>query len=217
MVNKLTEAQFVTVDLGDGHVFHTGRLPDELTWDQATFDAAFNLHPVDRHWIKMLGKSVQTPRWQQAYGATYSYTGSDNTALPIPSLLKSLLLWTRENVDERLNGLLLNWYYGPADYIGPHHDDTDDLVVGSPIVTISFGEQRTFRLSKGRAPSKRIIDVTAGPGAVFVTPWDTNNAWKHSVPKRTSYLGRRISVTLRAFDRGVLPPDQYFGLPQAPQ
>jgi hypothetical protein len=31
-------------------------------------------------------------------------------------------------------------------------------------------------------------------------PYNTNLAWKHSVPKRACYRGRRISVTLRAFE-----------------
>jgi hypothetical protein len=31
-------------------------------------------------------------------------------------------------------------------------------------------------------------------------PYDTNLAWKHQVPKAAKRLGRRISVTLRAFE-----------------
>ena len=74
-----------------------------------------------------------------------------------------------------------------------------DMVADAPIVTISFGETRTFRLTRGK--EKR--DFEAVSGAVFVLPYSTNLAWKHAVPKSVRYRGRRISVTLRAFHAGA--------------
>lgn len=113
-------------------------------------------------------------------------------------------------LDQRLNGLLLNWYQGPDHHIGPHRDNTTDLVEGSPIVTISFGEQRTFRLEPVGRGDSSAVDFVTGEGTVLVLPWDTNQAWKHSVPSDPKrYRGRRISVTARAFQRGLLPPDHY--------
>jgi len=50
------------------------------------------------------------PRWQQAYGHAYRYTGSTNRALPVPAVLEPFLTWVQSTVDPRLNGLLLNWY-----------------------------------------------------------------------------------------------------------
>jgi alkylated DNA repair dioxygenase AlkB len=198
-------------DFGDGLAFYAGRLPDDLVWSTEQFEAAWHLHPVERHWVKMVGKLVQTPRWQQAYGANYKYTGSCNNAMPIPQMLVPLLRWSQEKIDERLNGLLVNSYDGPNDYIGPHHDSPKGLVGGSPIVTASFGETRTFRLTKWKR-RQRIAqhDFEATSGSVFVTPWNTNKGWKHEVLKRAKYHGRRISVTIRAFADGVLPASEYF-------
>ena len=71
----------------------------------------------------MHGRPVQTPRWQQAYGADYHYTGQTNAALPVPKSLEPVRDLARRAIDERLNGLLLNWYDGKlGHYIGPHHD-----------------------------------------------------------------------------------------------
>ena len=63
--------------------------------------------------------------------------------------------------------------------------------------TISLGEQRTFRLTRKETKGRR--DFPATDGAVFVTPWETNLAWKHQVTKSARGKGRRISITLRAF------------------
>ena len=146
----------------------------------------------------MHGRPVKTPRWQQAYRADYHYTGRTNTALPVPAILEPLHHWARQAIDDRLNGLLLNWYDGAlGHYIGPHHDSTKNMVTGAPIVTVSLGEQRIFRLTNPKLKVKR--DFLADAGTVSIMPYDTNLAWKHSVPKLARNRGRRISITLRAF------------------
>jgi alkylated DNA repair dioxygenase AlkB len=190
--------QFECHDLDGRHAFYTGRLPAGLCPDARGFDRLWALHPAGYHVIHMHGRPVETPRWQQAYGRDYHYTGRVNAALPTPPLLEPLLAWGREAVDPRLNGLLLNWYDGAlGHYIGPHHDNTKGLVIGSPIVTVSLGEERVFRLTRPGSKDRR--DFRADDGAVFVTPYDTNDAWKHQVPRSARRRGRRVSVTLRAF------------------
>lgn len=187
------------LDLGDGLRFFRGILPEELVWDEATFDRAWALHPDERPSILMHGRRVQIPRWQRAYGADYRFSGQTSRALPVPEVLAPLLEWSRAAINPDLIGLLLNWYDGAGHYIGEHHDADEDLVAGTPIVTISFGETRTFRLSCGKGPDRVVRDFTAENGSVFVLPQDTNAVWKHSVPKSTRYTGRRVSVTVRAF------------------
>jgi len=162
------------------------------------FEEIWNLHPEKFHTLLMHGKEVLTPRWQQSYGKNYRYSGSKNNALPIPSLLASFLDWAQQNIDSRLNGLLLNWYDGKKDhYIGAHRDDTRDLMPNSPIVTISLGQERVFRM---RPFKKRgFKDITFRNGEVIVMPADTNQNWTHEVPKFKKYDGKRISITLRDF------------------
>ncbi len=194
-----TYADFEAHILDDGHRLFVGRLPEDLRPDAAGFEALWALHPEDYHVIKMMGRPVKTPRWQQAYGRDYRYTGTTNVALPVPPRLGPVLAWGRAAVDGRLNGLLLNWYDGSrGHYIGPHHDNTNGLVPGAPIVTVSLGEGRVFRLS--HATTKGCRDFAATDGTAFVMPYDTNEAWKHAVPRSTRYRGRRISITLRAFE-----------------
>jgi alkylated DNA repair dioxygenase AlkB len=181
--------------LDDRHVLFEGTLPSALRPD---FEALWELHPAAFHRIAMHGREVETPRWQRAYGADYHYTGRTNRALPVPPLLSPLLSWCSERFDERLNGLLLNWYDAERrHYIGRHRDSRKNMCEGAPIVTISLGEERVFRLRPWRGKGKR--DFAAESGTLFVMPYATNLAWTHEVPHFARHRGRRISITLRAF------------------
>jgi alkylated DNA repair dioxygenase AlkB len=191
---------FVAHDLGDGLHFWAGRVPEGLRWDAARFEAEWSLRPDDRPTIHLHGRPVQIPRWQQAYGRDYRFSGQVSAAAPVPPLLEPLLAWARAAIHPSLNGLLLNWYEGPGHYIGPHNDSTVGMAAGTPIVTVSFGEERKFRLSRGKSEAREAKDFAAPDGTVFVLPRDTNAAWKHSVPKSARYTGRRISVTVRGFE-----------------
>jgi alkylated DNA repair dioxygenase AlkB len=191
--------QLTCHSLDGKHEFWTGLLPEELHLSAEASERLWMLHPQEYHEIKMHGRLVKTPRWQQAYGADYYYTGNVNKALPIPTLLEPLHQWVKENVDLRLNGILINWYDGKlGHYIGKHRDDMTDLVEGSPIVTISFGEERVFRLR----PVKQggYLDFPTRHGSIFVMSYATNQAWKHEVPRSKRYAGQRISITFRAFN-----------------
>ncbi len=187
------------IDLDADHHVFVGTIPDELHLDPAAFDALWDRRPADFHDITIHGRTVKTPRWQQAFGVPYVYSGGRAEASPIPQSLTSFLHWTRDVIEPRVNGLLLNWYEAArGHYIGPHRDSPHQLVVGAPIVTISLGASRIFRMRpwKGRG----YTDFRADDGAVFVLPFDTNRAWTHEVPHHRWNRGRRISITLRAFD-----------------
>jgi alkylated DNA repair dioxygenase AlkB len=196
-MNRYENFECHTLD-EDGNLFFCGELPERLRFDARGFETLWHLHPEAYHTIMIHGRAVATPRWQQAFGADYHYTGRTNRALPLPEDCQPILAWSRDVVDDELNGLLLNWYDGQlGHYIGPHHDSTTRMVVGVPIVTISLGEGRIFRLSHPR--TKRRRDFSAREGTVFVMPYETNLAWKHGVPRFARWRGRRISITIRAF------------------
>jgi alkylated DNA repair dioxygenase AlkB len=186
-------------DLGDGHTFWVGQLPDHFRSDSALFESFWRLHPPEYHEIVMGGRKVMTPRWQQAFGADYRYSGSINRALPVPPPLLPLLTWARAEIDARLDAILVNWYDAAlGHYMGRHRDSTGGMVRGAPITTISFGEERVFRLRPLRGQGH--TDFIARDRSVFVMSYETNQAWTHEVPRARKYTGRRISVTLRAFD-----------------
>ena len=189
---------FETILLDEKSVLHFSDKVKEFNFSYDEFKKTWDLHPKEFHKIKIYGKEILTPRWQQSYGKNYNYSGSKNSALPIPLLLKKILEWSQENIDSRLNGLLLNWYDGQkGHYIGAHKDDTRDLLIDSPIVTISLGEERVFRLRPYKG--KGFKDIRLKNGEVIVIPWNTNLKWTHEVPHFKKYNEKRISITLRAY------------------
>lgn len=188
--------------LDERHQFYVGTLPERLRLSENEFEELWNLHPEEFHEIKMHGRLVKTPRWQQAFGEDYHYTGRVNKALPVPAQLGPLLEWTQDAIAAELNGMLLNWYDGSlGHYIGKHRDSIKNMVVGMPIVTISLGESRTFRLRPWKQSGHK--DFPTQDGSVFVMPYETNLAWTHEVPKSAQKQKRRISVTIRAFESAL--------------
>ncbi len=183
--------------LGPDHHLLVGRLPTWLLPSSDQFDSLWHMHPADYTKILIHGKHVLTPRWQQAYGRDYIYSSQTNAALPVPAILEPYLTWV-QTIHPKLNGLLLNWYDGKlGHYIGKHRDSTKNLDPDAPIVTISLGETRTFRVRPFQG--KGTIDFPVPSGCVIVMPFATNQSWMHEIVKTTKATGRRISITARAF------------------
>ena len=196
---------FTRHDLPGGNRVFTGRLPRSLQPSGERFETIWAMRPVEPQKIRMRHRWIEIPRRQKAYGRDYQFSGQVSKAASIPDQLEAYLEWARSAIDSAFDGLLLNWYDGSlGHYIGPHHDDTRQLVSGSPIATISLGEQRIFRFTRqvkhgGRQSAVDRQDFVADSGSVIVMPWETNRTWKHSVPRFARYQGRRISITFRAF------------------
>lgn len=193
---------FEPVQLDEHHVIGRAVLPRNLIWTEAQFQAAWSEHPIDFHTIKMFGKEVSTPRWQQAYGVDYRYTGRVNRALTMPPWLEPLAKWATTAVAPDLNGALVNFYDAKqGHYIGPHRDSEAGRIRGTPILTLSFGAPRVFRLRRhSRRAGGPPHDLEVEHGGVLLLPWATNGAFTHEVLKPASpSAGDRISVTLRAF------------------
>ena len=199
--DRSVKGNFDRHELPGGQTIWVGRLPDALLLNPSQFENLWRMHPEEFPEIRMMGRLVKTPRWQQAYGVDYHYSGQVNKALPVPAMLEPILSWSRTTIRNNLNGILLNWYDGSrGHYIGRHRDSTHNMSVNGPIVTISFGEERLFRLRPWPVKSgEKPIDLPTHDGSVFVMPWRTNQAFTHEVPASKSETGRRISVTIRSF------------------
>lgn len=189
---------FNRIDFEADHGVWLGPLPSALHWSSSQFDTAWASHPAGFHQVRIFGKLVDVPRWSETYGRDYPFAGTTQLARPIPDYLAPLLDWSRAHVDPRYNGLLLNWYDGAlGHYIGRHRDDEKELIADAAILTISFGEARTFRMRRYKGDERHDIDLA--DGSALVLPYATNMAYTHEIPKSKRATGRRISVTIRAF------------------
>jgi hypothetical protein len=79
---------FTKIPLDDNHNIYLSPVIDQFNWSYERFAALWETHPENYHTLKIHGKEVLTPRWQQAYGKNYRYTGSKNNALEMTELLE---------------------------------------------------------------------------------------------------------------------------------
>ena len=187
------------IRLDSTHVLKRCRLPAELLRNQADFDKLWRLHPQDPPRIFIHGRHVALPRWQQAYGRNYLFSGQTSVARPVPALLKPYLNWAQSNLDLRINGLLLNWYDGRlGHYIGAHRDSTSGLADTSSIFMISLGGSRLLRLRPVKQTG--FLDLEIIHGDVIIMPLSTNKHFKHEVPAFKHQRNKRISITMRCFE-----------------
>jgi hypothetical protein len=185
-----------------GQGIWVGALPDELVPEEQGFEELWALHPENQGLLKIHGRVVTAPRWNQSYGAAYSYNELAEAPRELPAALEPYLDWARAAIDRRLNGVGVNWYDAMlGHYIGAHRDHRQGLVRGAPMATLVLGEERPFRIRPWK--ERGYVDFAGPPGTVFVMPYATNLVATHEVPLLAGHRGRRISITVRAFTRAA--------------
>ena len=174
----------------------------------SAFQEEWDLHPEDRHPIKMFGRVVYEKRWSQSWGVSYSYSGGTNVARSVEesSMIPMLLQKANELTDSiqqenAYNGCLQNWYL-PEDTIGLHADDEKVMRKGFPIFSLSWGGTRRF-LFRPRDKSKEKVEIWLNDGDLLVMGGTCQETHQHEVPKRRVTMdpqtSNRINWTIRAF------------------
>ncbi|KAJ3864165.1 hypothetical protein EV359DRAFT_41605 [Lentinula novae-zelandiae] len=120
-------------------------------------------------------------------------------------------------VKHPVNHALIQYYRSGQDYISEHSDKTIDVVLGSNIVNVSLGAQRTITLRTKKdqvrtdegSDGKRLSQRLPLPhGSMFVMGLETNRRWLHAInhdnrprktksPEELQQNGERISLTFR--------------------
>jgi alkylated DNA repair dioxygenase AlkB len=177
-------------------------IPSFLVSSQEEFDSTWEKHPREFHKIKMFGKDVNIPRWQQSYGYSYNYSGSVSVSLEPDDLIKSLMSKMNSLVNDPncFNMCLCNWYM-PQHYIGPHSDDTRQLNPNSPIASLSWGYPRTFILKPIKDGES--LSITLNDGDLVIMGGECQKTHKHEIKKLSEkeqkIAGPRINFTFRSF------------------
>ena len=169
-----------------------------------TFDDIWRLRPQEKQYIKLYGKSCAIPRKQLSMGKDYKFSGQTAFAQPWHPQISALLQRTNQLLTSELNGCLINFYKGGEEYIGPHSDSEKGIVKGAPIVTISFGASRVFRVTRRKNVGVDHIlrqDVILCNGDCLVMEGRMQQTHKHEILKAKDVRdSRRISVTFRQFE-----------------
>jgi alkylated DNA repair dioxygenase AlkB len=173
-------------------------LPTELSLTNDNFENLWNMIPSEYNYIKMYGKTIQAPRRYKVYGTPYKFTGMTSEEInEVPEILQPYLEYIN-NLDEyEYNSVLINWYQG-SDYIGFHADNTSNLVLGSNIYGISFGQHRTLRFKNGEGKN---IDYVLENNSVINMKHGCQEVYKHSILQSKKLVDRRINITFRSVQK----------------
>lgn len=179
-----------TISLDKNSWMEYGSIPP-LQYD---FEQLWNLHPREYNTVIIYGKSINTPRYQQAYEKPYYFSGKLHQALPLPNEYKCFYDWAKTR--DPYNSVLINWYEHGQHYISKHSDSEPCIVRGSPIMTISLGAERMFRV---RAKSNNLIheDLILKDESYLVMCGEMQQHFTHEIPKTMKECGKRISITFR--------------------
>ena len=151
--------------------------------------------------IRFYGKESLVPRleaWYGDKGKSYSYSGITMHPDPWTSELNSIKERLEKKCRERFNSVLINLYRDGKDRVAWHSDDEKELGNKPTIASISFGEERKFRFRhKGYDANGLREEIVLESGSLLLMRGNTQENWKHEVPKTSRKIGPRINLTFR--------------------
>ncbi len=167
------------------------------------FEAIWNLKPTTRHTLRVYGKEVKQPRYTQGYLTDYYYSGALMKGIALPKELEELYSFAKR-YDSRFNQILVNWYENGTHYIAAHSDDEPQLVNESPVLSISYGATRKFRI-RDKETKEIVTDLLLDDNTAIVMKGDFQKKYTHEIVKMSGKkgleCGRRINVTFRCFKK----------------
>ncbi|OLQ91610.1 DNA repair protein [Vibrio ponticus] len=177
--NLLHVEQFLTQNQAD-QLFQN--LMKEITWKQES--------------TSMFGRSVLQPRLQAWFGdRAYQYSGLRLEPNPMPPAIAQLKHQCEQICQQPFNTVLLNLYRDGQDYMGWHQDNEKELGLNPTIASVSLGAERKFSLKQKRGDEK--IDFQLSHGSLLVMAGETQNHWRHALPKSRKVSQPRINLTFR--------------------
>lgn len=199
-------------------------LSDELiNYTQNKYQSLFNLHPVERGKVVMHDEEVQSLRWHKSYLNTplrnenhakksYMYSGKNiaDNDISLPNLFQPYLDFINKNErNDKYNQVIVNWYLNGQDYIAAHSDCQLGMKPDAEISIITLCE-KVEHFRELRFTPKKInglendaiynhVKIATMHGSNITMHGDTQNKFRHKVPKALDIDTSRISITCRKF------------------
>lgn len=153
----------------------------------------------ETHRIRLFGRELDSPRlssWIGDEGASYAYSGSRFEPRPWPLALVPIRERLEAELDERFNSVLANRYRSGSDYMGWHSDNEAALGRKPVIASVSLGATRRFALKhRHRAGAGIVLELA--PGSLLVMRGETQQHYRHALPRTARPVGERINLTFR--------------------
>ena len=184
----------------------SGKIP-KSTMEKLSFEELWNLHPKEHGQVMMMGKKIDVPRYQKVYLRDYVFSGMNHKAEDLPEQFEELKELAQELVDfcysgpkKTINQCVINWYENGEHYIGAHRDNEKIIVEDSPIISISLGATRTFRIRDYK--TKEIVnDIELKDGNYYIMGGEFQKHFTHEIVKingkKAADIGKRINLTFR--------------------
>ena len=182
--------------------------PDFLTPDEHRDLYAYCLNELSWKIAHMTfgGNPVAVPRELAWFGdVPYAYSGLKHAAAPMPPPLDALrqkieAYLVSQNIDRKLNSVLLHHYRSGAHSIGMHSDDEEQLHTQPVIASVSLGDPRTF-VFQHKGLGIRHANLLPG-GSLLVMKGTCQDEWRHGIPKEQLGPSDRINLTFRFTHEG---------------
>jgi alkylated DNA repair dioxygenase AlkB len=185
-------------------------LPDAWVWmvdglfpadeSKLYFDKLESSIEWRQDYILIMGKEIPLPRlqaWHGDDGCVYTYSGISLTAKPWTEPLLAIREKVEETTGANFNAVLLNHYRNGNDSVSYHADDEPGLGDEPTIASVSFGEERVFRMKHRTDRSIQNQKFVLRNGSLFVMSGLTQKHWLHGITKTDKPVGPRINLTFR--------------------
>ena len=183
-------------------------LKEKIKLDKESYLTIWETCPEERGQVKIMGKKIDVPRFQKAFGTNgYYFSGMVHKAEAIQNdFLLEILKWVNQHAlkhefvkNREATDILMNWYPNGDSYIGPHSDNENQIVENSPIYSFSFGQNRTFKIEPKDKNDKRGWKIPMPNNSLLIMGGKMQKHFKHSVPKEKNVDESRINITVRFF------------------
>ena len=181
----------------DGTAIYYGRIFDAET-GRAYFESLSSTLPWRHDEVAMFGKRVVTARevaWFADAGIPYRYSGTVKQAVPWTLELAEIKARIEEITGLTFNSCLANLYHHGGEGMGWHSDDEKSLVKHAAIASLSLGAERMF--SFRHKHDAETISLLLENGSLLLMKDETQDHWKHALPKSAKIKGPRINLTFR--------------------
>ncbi|PKV14360.1 alpha-ketoglutarate-dependent dioxygenase AlkB [Xanthomonas prunicola] len=157
------------------------------------------------HRIRMFGRVVDSPRLSSWIGdpdASYRYSGTQFAPQPWLEVLQPVRARLQDETGCPFNSVLVNRYRSGADAMGWHSDDEPELGAQPMIASLSLGAARRFAFRHcNDAALKQTLEL--GHGDLLLMAGETQQHYKHALPRTARPVGERINLTFRQIAAGV--------------
>ena len=160
--------------------------------------------PWSQPQIKLYGRSIAVPRLVAWYGdadAHYRYSGFTHEPLAWTPLLVDIRQRVQQQVGQRLNGVLLNYYRDGQDAMGWHSDDERELGQQPLVVSLNLGATRRFDFRR-KGTSGIEYSISLEHGSLLVMSGLTQHYWQHQIARTRKVRAPRLNLTFRQIIHG---------------